>query len=50
MKLYFKRFIAWTVVLTMTGGFVFGIYELYINAEVNSGEECPSFDNLALGD
>ena len=50
VKLYFKRFIAWTVVLTMTGGFVFGIYELYINAEENSGEECPSFDNLALGD
>ena len=50
VKLYLKWFIAWTVVLTMTGGFVFGIYELYINAEENSGEECPSFDNLALGD
>ena len=43
-----KRILAWMFVLGVTGAFVWGIYELYNNAELGANSECPSFDNLQL--
>lgn len=43
-----KRILAWMFVGGVTGTFVWGIYELYNNAQIGANSECPSFDNLQL--
>ena len=47
--LYFKRTVAWLIVISVISGFVIGILFLYqLGENGSSNDECPSFDSLSL--